>query len=187
MGVKDSNTLYGPFRYGPGFWQTAQCATNAGARPRNKKNYLAIAHLFQDAIKNLDLLPLFLLAGEYELRSRLCPYVPVCTIGSFAGSYLNEEHSWCHSLRGRRVLIVSPFVESISNQYSRRDLVWPEYEVIPDCALLFYRFPYLVDPKLGLTWDSVYNNLHSFIVNTDFDVGLFSCGFMGLLGADICK
>lgn len=179
--------LYGPLSYGPGFWQTVQCLSNAGARPRDKRNYKAITRLFEGAIKDLDLLPLFLLAGEYMLRSRLCPYAPVCTVGNYAGAYLDKDNSWCQALIGRRVLIVSPFVDSITNQYAKRDLVWPEHEIIPNCDLIFYRFPYLVDPQCGLTWDCVYSDLRTFIFNTDFDIGLFGCGFMGLLGAHICK
>ena len=172
--------------YVPAYWETMGCFTNAGARPRNKESYREISSLFVGALTDLDILPLFKLKGEHEIWKRLSPQAKACTVDKVYPLNQDQPDNWTLSLKGKKVLVVSPFEASIQAQYKRRELVWPN-GALPDFELITYRFPYLVEDDCQLNWKDVYNDAAQFIEDNDVEVGLFGCGFMGLLLAHLCK
>ena len=102
-------------------------------------------------------------------------------ISALSMDIFNYIHNpWTHCLKGKRILIVSPFVESIKEKVSIRKEIYG-VDLFPDCT-----FVYLKPPQTqGLIRSKdYYIELFPFIKNLekikdDFDIALCSCGGYG--------
>ena len=92
---------------------------------------------------------------------------------------------------GKKILVISPFEESVKVQYSRKDLLLENY-TFPDFELLTYKtkvlYNYNTDSKedLGVTtnnWDEEWQRMAEAISKLDFDVAWLSCAsYANVLG-----
>lgn len=169
----------------PMFFNTNSCLSNAGAFPRSRESYHQIGDLFERAINNTDVLTVFGLSGERQIQKRLAPSCLITK--NLSALPYHHENPWSRALEGKRVLVVSPFADTIEQQYRVRDEIWPADRRLPEMELIVKRFPYLIDREEGTHWKVVYDEFSEMIVSTDFDVALMGCGFMGLLFGDLCK
>jgi hypothetical protein len=92
------------------------------------------------------------------------------------------HNPWTHVLKGKRLLIVSPFVDSIREKEKDRKKIYG-IDLFPDC-----KFVYLKPPQTqGEVESKEYTDeLHKFfnkvsILKDDFDIALCSCGGYGNL------
>lgn len=92
------------------------------------------------------------------------------------------ELPWTLALKGKRVLVVHPFAESIKSQSCRRNLIfknqniWPEYNLITLCA---------VQSNAGNNvsfrdWFEALKWMEDEIAKIDFDICILGCGAYGL-------
>lgn len=99
------------------------------------------------------------------------------------------EKPWTEVLKGKKVLIVHPFAETIKKQYARRKEVFPDREIMPDCELIVYRAVQTLagqkDERYA-DWFDALKAMTDDIRKIDFDVALLGCGAYGLpLAANI--
>ncbi len=93
-------------------------------------------------------------------------------------------------LRGKKVLVITPFTRSVEYQYSRRELVYTD-EYLPDFDLLTYKSVQTVagnrDDRFN-DWFEALDFMNSEISQFDFDIALVGCGAYSLpLCAEIKK
>ncbi|MCR5210591.1 MAG: hypothetical protein K6C99_10305 [Lachnospiraceae bacterium] len=98
---------------------------------------------------------------------------------------------WSSALAGRKVLVVSPFTESISAQYARRELLFKGTDILPEFELKTYRSLLTVgdlrDDRFS-DWFEALDHMKREILEMDFDVALLGCGAYGFpLAAEIKK
>ena len=88
-------------------------------------------------------------------------------------------HPWTWALRGQRVLIVSPFIDTIKQQ-SRKKGVYP-IDLFPECEFVFLRPPQTQGESPGRPFSVELAHLASRVeaIKDDFDVALCSCGGYG--------
>lgn len=132
--------------------------------------------------QNIDILGSYLWEEEYlseELIS--CKRV---NLEAFYAPFLWDK-PWSLELRNKRVLIISPFVDSIKQQYMRRKLIWGSKNVIPDFSeLLFIKAvqSQAFENTNFSDWfealDYMKNEIDKLI--DDFDVALIGCGAYGM-------
>lgn len=102
------------------------------------------------------------------------------------------EDVWTKALRGKKVLVVSPFSDTIKQQYAKRELLFPGKEILPEFSLLLtYRSLMTVgdmkDDRFG-TWFDALEFMKKEILEMDFDIALLGCGAYGFpLAAEIKK
>jgi len=99
---------------------------------------------------------------------------------------------WSEHLDGKKVLIISPFTESIKKQYKKKDLIWDN--VLPTFTPIYLNFPlsyYLqeevnrnVYPNSSHELLEKYNDM---IRKIDFDIALIGVGVYSLPLAVTCK
>lgn len=169
----------------PLFADTSNGATNAGIRPRNRESYRAFGDLAWEALEGLDLQGVW--SSGYEA---------VC-IGKGANQeFFNVEitgpdganpNHWLSSLKGKRVLVVSPFDGTIQKQIPRLAEVWPQSTWMTGTDFCSVPFPYLIDEGCPETWWEVYNRIGAIVSRGDYDVALFGCGGLGLPFARLAK
>ena len=93
-------------------------------------------------------------------------------------NYIHEP--WTHVLKGKRILIVSPFVESIKEKISIREKIYG-VDLFPDCSFVFLKPPQTQGQirckDYYLELEPFYKKLDT--MKDDFDVALCSCGGYG--------
>jgi hypothetical protein len=88
------------------------------------------------------------------------------------------SNPWTHSLKGKRILIISPFVETIKEQLPIRKHIYQGVDLFPDCEFVFLKPPQTQADEPSR--DFIYE-FDTFKQNVDemlnlFDVALVSCG-----------
>lgn len=102
------------------------------------------------------------------------------------------ENVWTKALKDKKVLVISPFTDTIRQQYEKRELLFPGKEILPEFAeLLTYRSLMTVgdmrDERFA-TWFDALEFMKREILAMDFDVALLGCGAYGFpLAAEIKK
>lgn len=89
-----------------------------------------------------------------------------------------EQYPWTHSLKGKKILIISPFVEDIVKQYQRIEKVFPQNNPWPSLELKTLKSVWY--PGKDFTnWFDALEFLYESAMKIDFDVVLLSCGPFG--------
>lgn len=102
------------------------------------------------------------------------------------------ENVWTKALKGKRVLVISPFTETIKQQYEKRELLFPGKEIIPEFGeLLTYKSLMTIGDMRDdrfVTWFEALEHMKREILSIDFDIALLGCGAYGFpLAAEIKK
>jgi hypothetical protein len=99
------------------------------------------------------------------------------------------DNPWTDSLEGKKVLILSPFADSIKSNYEKLDNIW-NGKIKKNFELIAVKYPFSIPitetPKFNNSIDIYYHYI-DIISNLDFDVGIFGTGYTGLLFALHCK
>jgi hypothetical protein len=128
-------------------------------------------------------IPLIDLLGSFQycekfmpLRENLCK-VQLETLYPFF-----VERPWTSALRGRRVLVVHPFDQSIHKQYSNRSGIFENKNILPEFDLITMSAVQSVGgAKVPYSdWFDALAYMEDEISATDFDVCILGCGAYGL-------
>ncbi len=92
--------------------------------------------------------------------------------------YINNP--WTLSLAGKRLLIISPFIESIKEKISIREKIYGK-DLFPNCEFVFIKPPQTQGDEPSEEFDIEFNKFCKdiFIIKDDFDIALVSCGGYG--------
>lgn len=102
------------------------------------------------------------------------------------------ENVWTKALKGKKVLVISPFTDTIKQQYEKRELLFPGKEILPEFGeLLTYKSLMTIgdmrDDRFA-TWFDALQFMKREILAIDFDIALLGCGAYGFpLAAEIKK
>lgn len=89
---------------------------------------------------------------------------------------------WTRFLKGKKVLVVHPFVETIKSQYERRETLFDVPDILPDFDLKTIK---AVQTIAGCesefkTWFDALSYMEKQIDAIDFDIAIIGCGAYGL-------
>ena len=158
-----------------------QIYIQAGLFPRDQETMRWFSGLYADVGRAVDLLGIWFQDGEIDLV-RDSNLAATCTFFGFTGLepyYFDEP--WSHALKGRKVLVISPFSASIASQYQRRDKVWTS-GLLPEMELSYLTFPHskaLADNNYS-SWREIYESFCNGMEGLDFDVALIGAGAASL-------
>lgn len=92
------------------------------------------------------------------------------------------EQPWSQALKGKKVLVVHPFRDTIEMQYKKRELLFKGTDILPEFTLLTYRAIQTVgdlkDERFD-TWFDALDYMTEEILKMDFDIALLGCGAYG--------
>jgi len=142
------------------------------------------ARSFEDS-RQLDLL------GTWNAREKMAkrlffPNAKACPLPDLEPYFYKDP--WSRVLKGRKVLVVHPFADTIQSQYAKRQALFAVPDTVPDMDLTTYRS---VTSFLGLKtpyrdWFEALDKMCEDIAKVDFEVAILGCGAYGLsLGAFI--
>ena len=103
-------------------------------------------------------------------------------------TYLNSiepwrgESPWTKALAGRKVLVIHPFEESIKEQYGKRELLFPDRDILPDFELKTLKAVQTIagekDERFD-TWFDALDYMYRRALAIDFDTAIIGCGAYG--------
>ena len=101
------------------------------------------------------------------------------------------KHCWTYALEGKKVLVVTPFTESVEQQYKKRERLFIGAEILPQFELKTYKSLMTVgdlrDERFA-DWFEALQHMEREILAIDFDIALLGCGAYGFpLAAAIKK
>ncbi|WP_207425344.1 hypothetical protein [Pedobacter sp. SYSU D00535] len=163
------------------FWWDVNTITNmsdnAGFFPSNPKNLTMFAELMLEDMKEVDVLGSWL-SQELFFHDKLA-HVERVRLLDLEPYY--HERPWSQALEGKKVLVVHPFEDSIRKQYSKRELLFEDRNVLPEFELKTLRaVQSIANNKTGFkTWFHALQHMQDRISETDFDIAIIGCGAYG--------
>lgn len=103
--------------------------------------------------------------------------------------YFKQDISWMGALKGKRILIVHPFIKTFKKQHQNLKKIFPGRSWFEECELDFIQPPFtLAGNHQNKCWQEHYNefieNLKEQAKNKDFDIALVAAGGYGMLISD---
>ena len=155
---------------------------NAGVFPPTTEIAGRFCELMLQDMKDVDILASYAWCERY-----VTDYISHCDTVNLEGYYAPflHEHPWTRILKGKRVLVVHPFAESIRKQYRKRKFLFKNSEVLPEFASL--RVVKAVQSIAGVggnscgfkDWFEALDHMKCEMEREDFDVALIGCGAYG--------
>lgn len=159
---------------------------NAGFFPSEINAIERFAQLFGECFAMTDILGVWGVDFEADLIGSYNKDVTTVPLRSIEPYYFDDP--WSKVLKGKKVLIIHPFAETIRKQYKKREVLFkkdvlPEFDLktikaVQSAAYEKCEFP---------TWFDAYNWMCSEIDKEDFDVAIIGAGAYGLPLASYVK
>ncbi len=177
-----------------------QMCNNAGFFPQSLSIVEKYVSNALECYQDMDIEGCWKLFMSSYFREKYSPNVKKTTLSSLEPFKLYKEpeyrgHPWSYALKGKRVLVVHPFTESIKKQYINRDRIFEKYyqkdEILPEFELKTVKAVQTIagnkDPRFN-DWFEALEWMKEEIDKTEFDVAIIGCGAYGfLLSAHVKK
>ncbi len=152
----------------------------SGFFPVTFRNLKKFYKLYKEDVKQLDLLISWRIE-ELLFKSWLKKknYIRKTTIDQF---YEHEE-PWTQALKGKKILVVHPFSETIESQYKRREKLFEDSKVLPEFASLVTvkAVQSIAGNPVGFNnWFDALDWMKNQIDKCDYDIALLGCGAYGM-------
>jgi len=159
---------------------------NAGFfSPDGYKAFSRFADLLYDSAKQVDVLACWF--KNQELVEKEMNY-KICWLLSIEPWWAKKP--WTRHLKGKKVLVVHPFAESIESQYKKRELLFDNPDVLPEFASLtvIKAVQSIGGVNNGFRdWFEALKFMEDEIDKVDYDIALIGCGAYGMPLAVHCK
>lgn len=154
-----------------------------GLYPDNFNSFERYAQLILEGVlPEMTILGTWFNLGEAKLVKKYAR--KAAKISMFAlESYTVSHDRWTSHLKGKNVLVVSPFPETIKQQYEKRHLLWPAMEdVLPDFDLYQIKVPYHISlaPPSHPDWFLALEDLKQQMSIVPFDIALIGASVFSL-------
>ena len=150
--------------------------TNAGFFPPTQAKIEQFCELMLDDMKEVDVLGSWLTEEIYfdiELR------VKKVQLKQLEPFY--SKNPWSRALKGKKVLVVHPFAETIKSQYKRREFLFNNKDVLPQFDLKVVKAVQSIAGEVTKfnDWFEALEYMKSEIDNIDYDFCLIGAGAYG--------
>ena len=97
---------------------------------------------------------------------------------------------WTRALKGKKVLVIHPFTDTIRKQYSRREYLFDNSQILPEFELYVLKAVQTIagekDDRFK-DWFAALNWMYMEAMKIDFDIALIGCGAYGMPLAAMLK
>lgn len=152
----------------------------SGFFPNNSELAETFTDLMLECSKQVDMQAMFhCFMDDYFLTE----YMPACKV-----TFLNHiepwrcKNPWTAALKGKKVLVIHPFEDSIKSQYQKRDELFPGTDVLPDFELRTLKAVQTIAGEKDERFDSWFDALEYMFkeaMKIEFDVAIIGCGAYG--------
>jgi len=151
---------------------------NAGFYGSN--NLVDYAKMYKASCENSDLHAYWNFQGFVEMEDFLVPSDKILIEPGALESF-RFENPWTSALKGKKVLIVTPFKDTVESQLKKRASLWENSDVLPDATWIVYKSIQSIGGRgPHKDWYESFQIMCNDISQIDFDVALLGCGSYGL-------
>lgn len=151
---------------------------NVGVFPKAAASAEEFCARYAEGIGEFDAVGYWgIVPGESYLLRKLSPKTRAFS-AAVLEPYLNPEQPWSSALEGKKVLVLSPFAESIERQYRHRERLFSDARVLPEFELRTVRAVQSLagTPTDYRDWMEALAATKKQIDRADFDVLLVGAG-----------
>ena len=157
----------------------------AGFFPSNNKTLSQFSDLIYRITSDIDILGTWIGNENLMPLSKECIKIFLPRIEPFW-----SKTPWTKCLEGKKIVVIHPFAESISQQYNKRELLFANKDILPEFASLtvIKAVQSLGGETNGFaSWFDALHYMEDEIDKVDYDVALIGCGAYGMPLAAHCK
>lgn len=153
----------------------------SGVFPADDSILYRFCELYLESLEKADIMAVWLGGTESRIIKRKCPGALRCEAVSLEPYYFNNP--WSGKLKGKRVLVVHPFADTIRKQYENRRVLFDNKDILPDFASL--ECICAVQSAAGevpsfFSWFEALEHMKKQILICNFDVAIIGAGAYGL-------
>ena len=158
-----------------------QMQSNAGFFPISEENIIKYSKLMLEDVQQVDVLGSWVpqevfiqeelkSAKKYALNTILPPILKS-----------DSPDSWTYSLKGKKVLVVHPFQETIENQYKKREKLFMNPDFLPQFELKTLKAIQSIGGESSFSdWFSALEWMKKEMDEIDYEICIIGCGAYGL-------
>ncbi len=154
--------------------------SNAGFFPGKMELVPQYVDVMETAATQVDILGAWNWFLEDYIIGTFAPQSQITTLGNLEPWF--SEKPWSAALKGKKVLVVHPFQDSIELQYKKRELLFPGSEILPEFELKTFKAVQSIagnQPEGFETWFDALDYMTREIEKIDFDIAIIGCGAYG--------
>lgn len=156
----------------------SKLSNNAGFFPTTENMLDRFAELYLEMIPQIDILGSWIHA-ETMIRKQMLStsFIPLAQLEPYFSS-----DPWSSALKGLKVLVIHPFEQTIRSQYSKRESLFKNPEVLPPFKLKTIKAVQSSgnNPVPFDNWFSALDTMKAQMEKVDFDIALIGAGAYGL-------
>lgn len=157
----------------------------SGFFPNNVSLAEKFIDVYNQSIKNVDILGVWN-EMEYQVKN-ISREVKLCKIRELEPWFYDDP--WSYELKGKKVLLIHPFEESIKHQFLQKDSLYKNPKTLPDFELNTIKAVQTIAGQKSEfeTWFDALDSMKDQITKTDFDIAIIGCGAYGFPLASFVK
>lgn len=159
-------------------YECANWCEGAGFFPRRVNLMPEFTHLYLEAFQKVDILAVWELRYEQFFLHEYMPDAQICRAKALA--VVECEESWMRALRGKKVLVVSPFAKTIEAQYKYREKIHSNPDILPEFELKTIKAvqsPVISGRRSEFrNWFKAFDWMYNETLKIDYDIALLGCG-----------
>lgn len=156
---------------------------NAGFFPNEKSYVDRFVDLMMEASKEIDVLCYWETGGQEYLADFCCGNETQLTALDNLQPFWKKNTPWTAALKGKKVLVIHPFAETIEKQYRKREYIWKNDLILPEFELHTLKAVQTIagnkDERFE-DWFQALDYMYSEAMKKDFDVAVIACGAYGM-------
>ncbi len=149
---------------------------------REEEDIGRYAKMTVDAMRNMDMHLIWRRSGEsFLLRNYAKAEAKFVEKNIVHFPWRSQGSTWMNGLEGKKVLVVSPFSDSVRVQYGNRKDLFANENNLPEFELITYQS---LQTQMGASrgfknWFEAYRYMEEEILGIEFEVALLGCGAYG--------
>jgi hypothetical protein len=166
--------------------------TNAGIYLPNINSIMRYSELYLKAFENCELMGAWEAQGTYIqhiaqsyefMRNSFQNKRMFWVFALDIFHYIYDSKAWTKSLKDKRILIISPFIDSIREKVPIRDKLYDGVDLFPGCSFIYAKPPMTQAGEPSRDFETELNEFTKRLdyIKNDYDVALVSCGGYGNL------
>ena len=158
-----------------------QMKNNSGFFPPEPELLTAFTDLMKQSCGKIDLLGVWFNIMEDYVIDKYGKACELTELSALEPWYV--QHPWTRALKGKKVLIIHPFVDTMKEQYKKREYLFENKENLPEFGALYtvkavQTIAGAKDDRFQ-NWFEAFDWMYEEAMKTDFEVAIIGCGAYG--------
>lgn len=152
----------------------------SGFFPNDTSLAFQFGELMRDSTKELDMIGVWFNSMEDYVIKKFATETTLTHLRGLEPWY--SKNPWTHALKGKKVLVIHPFEDTIVKQYSKREKIFQHKATLPEFTLITLKAVQTVagqkDERFE-TWFDALDYMYTEAMKKEFDIAILGCGAYG--------